>query len=392
MPAKFVLYDNGSIETTQEIAIANLRKPDSKPMAFFWDDKGDFYKASKGKVLITTTPIDPPDVLMNSAKPVKVGVEMLLPKIPLHLFTQILSFFRDICDETEEEVFARIYYDTEEANYFIYVPKQKISKCNVRYEIDDERFQDETRYLFVMDVHSHNTMGAFFSGTDDRDETTNGRLYGVIGQLNKEVAAFKVRTYLNPNHIETDFFTVFEKPEEAKVSCNTPYGTFNYEVPDEALIPAILSSKVDYPAEWKDQIVKEVYTPATHVGAQMTFGDSFAGLGYEYNDIASFHKHSKTTPSKKKNNGCFRPKGQLSITGWEDDIDDAETYEFEEMTINPGDLSEEEMYELAAEVAEKVAEVFDDNVSSTSNEMFNQLVAEALLEKFGIDLTTEGLH
>ena len=385
MPAKFILYNNGSIETTQEQALEVLRQPNSKPMAFFWDDEGNFYKASKGKVLITTSPIEPNAVLGNQTKPVKVGVEMLLPKIPLHLFTQILSFFKDICDETGKEVFARIYYDIEEAQYITCVPKQTISKCNVRYDIDDERFQDENRYLFVMDIHSHNTMGAFFSGTDDRDETTNGRLYAVVGELDNPIPKCKVRTYLDPNHIETDFFSVFEKPVDAKIASVTPYGTFEYEVPDEVLLPAILSTTTDFPAEWKDQIVKEEFIRTN--SQQMTFDDSvFMGFNHSYRDIQS--------PSTIKNNfsksTSFKPKGQLHISGWQDDADDMEVYDFDEENVNLSELSEEEMYELALKIASDIADIYTDTVSTTSNDMFNKILSEVLQEHFGIDLDTSG--
>ncbi|MBV9357888.1 MAG: Mov34/MPN/PAD-1 family protein [Chloroflexi bacterium] len=55
----------------------------------------------------------------------------------------------------------------------------------------------------LLEVHSHHTLGAYFSTTDDRDETAR-RVYGVLGRLdrpNPEVA-FRVATGCAPHAVE----------------------------------------------------------------------------------------------------------------------------------------------------------------------------------------------
>ena len=113
---------------------------------------------------------------------------MALPKIPLELLLQIIHFFADISDEYQVEALAHILYDTTQNKYLVKIPKQKLTACAVNAEIDD--YPD--RLIHVMDIHSHNTMPAFFSEVDDRDEKAT-RLYGVIGKLDQFPPEIKLR-------------------------------------------------------------------------------------------------------------------------------------------------------------------------------------------------------
>jgi PRTRC genetic system protein A len=38
----------------------------------------------------------------------------------------------------------------------------------------------------LLEIHSHHNMGAFFSGTDDKDESSGFRLFAVMGRLNSQ--------------------------------------------------------------------------------------------------------------------------------------------------------------------------------------------------------------
>ena len=50
----------------------------------------------------------------------------------------------------------------------------------------------EDRYLHYADIHSHNSMAAKFSSTDDQDEKAT-RLYIVLGRLNRFFPEISVR-------------------------------------------------------------------------------------------------------------------------------------------------------------------------------------------------------
>ena len=68
---------------------------------------------------------------------------------------------------------------------------------------------DEEKFLLVMEVHSHNTMGAVFSRTDDKDEIAT-RLYTVIGRLDKVFPDMTTRISVGGKHLVIDPAIVFD--------------------------------------------------------------------------------------------------------------------------------------------------------------------------------------
>lgn len=114
---------------------------------------------------------------------IKAGFTPALPPIPMSLMGQIIAFFRSFMKENEEyEALALIYWDKEERRFFAYVPKQTVSKDDITADLTDCPYDDGERYIRYADIHSHNSMEAFFSGTDDEDERGTG-LYMVLGEL-----------------------------------------------------------------------------------------------------------------------------------------------------------------------------------------------------------------
>ena len=97
---------------------------------------------------------------------VRAGFSPALPKIPAELMGQIIAFFRAfMTDHGENEAFAQIYWDKAEKRFFAYVPKQSVCKEEVEANLHDCPYDDEERYLCYADIHSHNSMDAFFSGS-----------------------------------------------------------------------------------------------------------------------------------------------------------------------------------------------------------------------------------
>ena len=67
-----------------------------------------------------------------------------------------------------------------------------------------------------MDIHSHNSMKAFFSAKDDADEKST-RLYSVIGHIDKYFPDIKTRISNGGKHWPIDPAEVFEL-----ISCPFP--------------------------------------------------------------------------------------------------------------------------------------------------------------------------
>lgn len=78
-----------------------------------------------------------------------------------------------------------VYWDKEQEMYILDFPKQIVTKIRIEKELNPAYGgRNSLRYLKILEIHSHNTMGAYFSTTDDADEQQFG-LYGVVGRLDQ---------------------------------------------------------------------------------------------------------------------------------------------------------------------------------------------------------------
>lgn len=157
---------------------------------------------------------------------VRAGFIPALPLIPLSLMGQIIAFFRGFMTDGEEyEALALIYWDKDERRYFVYVPRQTVEKEGIEADLRDCPYDDNPRYIRYADIHSHNSMDAFFSSIDDMDERGTG-LYLVIGHLEK-----------------------FFPDVEARISCG---GSFCAIDPGEVIEG--LAGPAPYPAQWRENV------------------------------------------------------------------------------------------------------------------------------------------
>lgn len=106
---------------------------------------------------------------IRGLEPLKMKFILTYGSIPQRFFDLSLDMF--LADTTREHYVAVI----GDAGYHFYIPIQEREGGGVTYECGDK---------VVLELHSHGTMGAGFSGTDNKDEK-GLRVYGVIGNLDK---------------------------------------------------------------------------------------------------------------------------------------------------------------------------------------------------------------
>jgi len=125
------------------------------------------------------------------------ALEKDFPKIPGKLWNRWINLTRHFCRDTkkaDELEVSAVFVRGEQSNYRewrILIPRQKISAISVR--ADFEEFVDiETgerikgfpeEWPHCGSTHSHNTMPAFFSGTDDHWELDVAGAHIVVGKL-----------------------------------------------------------------------------------------------------------------------------------------------------------------------------------------------------------------
>jgi hypothetical protein len=147
-------------------------------------------------------------------------------KIPVKYLDQIIQFFKAFMKmnpgaasqyavQHSYEAMAHIVWSPD-TGYRVAIPTQIVSGAHVSYEWDHLAPNE----VVLVDIHSHNSMGAFFSGTDNGDDNNKLQFSGVIGQLDKPVPATKWRFNDTKNKYEdiqiSDIFEAepFEVPKE----------------------------------------------------------------------------------------------------------------------------------------------------------------------------------
>ena len=146
---------------------------------------------------------------------VAAGFTPALPLIPLSLMRQIIAFFRSFMAEhgQEYEALVLIYWDKWKEEYLAYVPKQNVSKAGIHASLQENPYDDESRYIHYADIHSHNSMEAFFSSIDDADERGTG-IYMVLGHLDHFYPEIEARICCGGSFVDIDPGTVVEGLEE----------------------------------------------------------------------------------------------------------------------------------------------------------------------------------
>ena len=166
-----------------------------------------YYGVKKNDSGIPTLPI-------SNSLPVAF-FDLAYGKIPNSVLQQIVAFFKEIMKRyNDAEAFVQVYWDKQENKYVCHVPKQKISKGSVRYDASENlNVIEPDRYVFVYECHSHNSMGAFWSGTDNRDEKEL-RIYGVFGMLHQEEYAEKHRFFVGEEQVDCEIDLIFDIPKQ----------------------------------------------------------------------------------------------------------------------------------------------------------------------------------
>ena len=197
---------------------------------------------------------------------VSAGFIPALPPIPYPLFLQVIAFFLHYMQaENENEVMAYFYWDKEKKEYCVQVPMQTVSKAHISVVILPEETIDEERYVHVVDMHSHNSMPAFFSQTDDRDELAT-RVYIVVGRLEEHSAQLSARISVGGRFVPIDIRQIIDipsaiiTPDPLTMDWMSIFKTQDIEIPE---LPK-------FPKEWLDM----VHIASSGYGVPMEIGQA----------------------------------------------------------------------------------------------------------------------
>lgn len=114
------------------------------------------------------------------------GVAILPPhitftaaKLPLDLIRQVTAWFRAVYVKHRSEAVGYLYYQPATGEWDFIVPTQTVGAAHASYEGAPKR-QD---WQCAGTIHSHGSMSAFHSGTDDHDEMFFDGVHITVGRL-----------------------------------------------------------------------------------------------------------------------------------------------------------------------------------------------------------------
>lgn len=129
-------------------------------------------------------------------------------KVPYDLFLGIVKFFREVMknnNNSKLEAMAHVLWNPTDG-YHVAVPTQEVSGASVKYTHDHLKPGD----IVVVDIHSHNSMSAFFSATDNKDDCNSVCYSGVVGKLTDTGFDTVWRMNVQDHKIDTKIDEIFE--------------------------------------------------------------------------------------------------------------------------------------------------------------------------------------
>jgi PRTRC genetic system protein A len=268
-----------------------------------------------------------------------------VPKIPEVIYWQIRQFFTDISKEMDEaEAFCQVYYDLNEKRYVVHVPEQTVSKASVNYDATENLHRKfPERYILVFEIHSHNTMNAFWSGTDDSDEKDT-RFYGVLGNLDKEEIGEKYRTNILGTYVDLTKEHIFDFSKKVDKSLVLNFlSNISENLVDTKAIMDILTAKPvpTYPKNWLTNIKKPTfksYNSSNDYSGRQGYGND-TGWGWE-DDVPSYMKTWDHSRSRNWSGGEMPERSKKSIKDKDSLADVADPQELIEHDIIEAEISD----------------------------------------------------
>jgi len=160
--------------------------------------EGIFIKKKLG-IMDSVSPVKNISIL----KSVQATAKMNIEKIPSISIAKVSNFFRAVQKEHRSEAIVLLFYNEKTKKYKLFPPAQKVSPASIEYN----RAVVIDGWTMIGDIHSHSSMSAFHSGTDQGDEESFDGLHITFGNMNSDLISISASIVSNGNR-------VIVKPEE----------------------------------------------------------------------------------------------------------------------------------------------------------------------------------
>lgn len=139
-----------------------------KPLSYLVGHDGLYMRkvSTIGEVTIRIGPSLSARDEIGAAPKVVEGYKMPFPQIPFEVFSNAITFLREVKKVHDTEGLVRFYYHADTQTWTAYVPEQIVSGASV----DVADTEPDQPGLFAAEIHSHPGASSSFSGTDDKHE------------------------------------------------------------------------------------------------------------------------------------------------------------------------------------------------------------------------------
>jgi len=144
---------------------------------------------------------------MRKLKDFSFEDKWFIPKPDYELLLKLWKMDRYVMKTNNgAEFYASLFWNANENKYEIVVPEQTVSGASVHFE---EPIDTDEKFL-VIDHHSHNTMSAFFSGTDDNNDYSRFKISLVMGRISDAGFDTKQRIVINGLFRDIELTEIFD--------------------------------------------------------------------------------------------------------------------------------------------------------------------------------------
>lgn len=270
------------------------------------------YKTSQNEVYRFKTRLD------GGTETHSENLELLIPKIPFKYYLMTLDFYREVYTRHGTEACVLFYWNVndveipadllekygsgiiQDGKLIVIAPKQYassgLSSIVEKEDVNGQRVEKltemvqwlEDNTVCILESHSHHSMSAFWSGTDDRNEQHSKiRMFSVFGKVMNEQQV-KTRIYFLGNFYDLKKSDIFEFPT---IGVKTFIGDedCNYAIPNsekEQLYTGPFNQCDSFPESWF-----ELFTPQTRPAIYMNSTNKGANILAALN--SGFHSNKR---------------------------------------------------------------------------------------------------
>lgn len=169
----------------------------------------------------TTTPI-------RGLEPLTPSVSLHHPRLPEALLTATLADARTHTNSAGHLIEVLYFFTLNYQTFSVVKPPQTAGVAHVHHLHASDTEHDP----ILLELHTHATMSAFWSGTDNRDEQ-GFRFYAVVGHLDHDHPTIRLRLGVYGHFWEVPLSTLFDIPDTSLYRHTPPDPLPSEEYPDD---------------------------------------------------------------------------------------------------------------------------------------------------------------